>query len=137
MYLQIEKQFKDDQLGHLAKFKNAQVYYFSGEYEWCQAQLKVLKASIRAYQRNLNTHSSYRDFRKARAIQRDNLDIRVYFWPVTISVPDHVGLGEKSQCETELRPAASKAEHHCSILKVVIKSMLYFSAQPKLALFSL
>ena len=45
MYLQIEKQFKDDQLGHLAKSKNAQVYYFSGEYDWCQAQLKVLKAS--------------------------------------------------------------------------------------------
>ena len=45
MYLQIEKQFKDDQLGHLAKFKNAQIYYFSGEYDWCQAQLKVLKAS--------------------------------------------------------------------------------------------
>ena len=45
MYLQIEKQFKDDQLGHSAKFKNAQVYYFSGEYDWCQAQLKVLKAS--------------------------------------------------------------------------------------------
>ena len=35
-------------------------------------KFKVLKASIRAYQRNLNTHSSYRDFRKARAIQRDN-----------------------------------------------------------------
>jgi tetratricopeptide (TPR) repeat protein len=44
-YLQIEKQFKDDQLGHLAKFKNAQVYYFSGEYDWCQSQLEVLKAS--------------------------------------------------------------------------------------------
>ena len=34
-------------------------------------KFKVLKASIRAYQRNLNTHSSYRDFRKARATQRD------------------------------------------------------------------
>ena len=32
----------------------------------------VLKASVRAYQRNLNTHSSYIEFRKARAIQRDN-----------------------------------------------------------------
>ena len=32
----------------------------------------VLKASVRAYQRNLNTHSSYKEFRKARAIQRDN-----------------------------------------------------------------
>ena len=32
----------------------------------------VLKASVRAYQRNLNTHSSYKEFRKSRAIQRDN-----------------------------------------------------------------
>ena len=32
----------------------------------------VLKSSVRAYQRNLNTHQSYKDFRKARAIQRDN-----------------------------------------------------------------
>ena len=35
-------------------------------------RFKVLKASVRAYQRNLNTHSSYREFRKTRAIQRDN-----------------------------------------------------------------
>tara|TARA_B100000941_G_scaffold37750_1_gene22400 strand:- start:154 stop:1263 length:1110 start_codon:yes stop_codon:yes gene_type:complete len=36
------------------------------------ATFSVLKASVRAYQRNLNTHSSYREFRKTRAIQRDN-----------------------------------------------------------------
>tara|TARA_B100000963_G_C22534250_1_gene628996 strand:+ start:73 stop:1164 length:1092 start_codon:yes stop_codon:yes gene_type:complete len=36
------------------------------------AKFKVLKASVRAYQRNLNTHSSYIEFRKERAIQRDN-----------------------------------------------------------------
>ena len=36
-------------------------------------KFKVLQASVRAYQRNLNTHSSYREFRKTRAIQRDNL----------------------------------------------------------------
>ena len=35
-------------------------------------KFKVLQASVRAYQRNLNTHSSYKDFREARAIQRDN-----------------------------------------------------------------
>ena len=38
------------------------------------ATFSVLKASVRAYQRNLNTHSSYREFRKARAIQRDNYE---------------------------------------------------------------
>ncbi len=34
-------------------------------------KFKVLKASVRAYQRNLNTHNSYRKFRLARAIMRD------------------------------------------------------------------
>ena len=35
-------------------------------------KFKVLKASVRAYQRNLNTHSGYKSFRKQRAILRDN-----------------------------------------------------------------
>ncbi len=36
------------------------------------AKFKILKASVRAYQRNLNTHPSYKEFRIERAIQRDN-----------------------------------------------------------------
>ena len=35
-------------------------------------KFKVLQASVKAYQRNLNTHSSYREFRSARAELRDN-----------------------------------------------------------------
>jgi Bax protein len=34
-------------------------------------KFKVLQASVRAYHRNLNTHSSYREFRSARAELRD------------------------------------------------------------------
>ncbi len=34
-------------------------------------KFNVLQASVRAYQRNLNTHSSYKDFRKERARLRD------------------------------------------------------------------
>ena len=34
-------------------------------------RFKVLQASVKAYQRNLNTHSSYKDFRSARAELRD------------------------------------------------------------------
>ena len=34
-------------------------------------KFNVLQASVRAYQRNLNTHSSYKNFRKARAESRD------------------------------------------------------------------
>jgi len=34
-------------------------------------RFKVLQASVKAYQKNLNTHSSYKDFRSARAELRD------------------------------------------------------------------
>ena len=34
-------------------------------------KFNILQASVRAYQRNLNTHSTYKDFRKARAELRD------------------------------------------------------------------
>ena len=34
-------------------------------------KFNVLQASVRAYQRNLNTHSTYKEFRKARAALRD------------------------------------------------------------------
>jgi Bax protein len=35
-------------------------------------KFKILKSSVRAYQRNLNTHPSYKEFRMARAELRDN-----------------------------------------------------------------
>ena len=36
------------------------------------AKFKILKASVRAYQRNLNTHKTYKEFRLARAVLRDS-----------------------------------------------------------------
>lgn len=45
LYMQVEKQFKHDVIGHIAKFKNAKLYYYTGDYEWCQNQLNALKAS--------------------------------------------------------------------------------------------
>lgn len=44
-YMQVEKSFKEDVLGHEAKFRNAKIYYYTGQFEWAQAQLDVLKAS--------------------------------------------------------------------------------------------
>ncbi|WMJ71992.1 tetratricopeptide repeat protein [Cytophagaceae bacterium ABcell3] len=43
MYSQVEKAQKDDQLGHLAKFKNAKLAYYKGEFELAQAHLDILK----------------------------------------------------------------------------------------------
>ena len=34
-------------------------------------KFNILQASVRAYQRNLNTHKTYREFRLARAQLRD------------------------------------------------------------------
>ncbi len=45
LYSQVEKDHKHDIVGHEAKFRNAKVYYYTGDFEWAQAQLDVLKAS--------------------------------------------------------------------------------------------
>ncbi len=44
-YMQVEKEFKEEPIGHLAKYKNAKIYYYTGEFDWAKAQLDVLKAS--------------------------------------------------------------------------------------------
>lgn len=45
LYGQVEKAFKYDEIGQFAKFKNARVFYYSGEFDWASAQLNVLKGS--------------------------------------------------------------------------------------------
>ena len=45
LYSQVEKAFKHEPIGHLAKFKNARLTYYIGEFEWAKAQLDVLKAA--------------------------------------------------------------------------------------------
>lgn len=44
-YAQVDKQFKEDALGEMARFRNARLSYLNGDFEWAQAQLTVLKAS--------------------------------------------------------------------------------------------
>ncbi len=45
LYMQVSNEFKEEILGHEAKFKNAKVFYYSGEFDYAKAQLDVLKAS--------------------------------------------------------------------------------------------
>lgn len=45
LYSQVELDFKEDPLGAEAKFRNARVYYYIGDFEWAQGQLDALKAS--------------------------------------------------------------------------------------------
>lgn len=44
-YMQIEKDFKFEPIGQEAKFKNARIFYFDGEFNFAQSQLDILKQS--------------------------------------------------------------------------------------------
>ncbi len=42
-YSQVDKDFKQDAIGREAKFRNARLSYYLGEFDWAAAQLNVLK----------------------------------------------------------------------------------------------
>jgi TolA-binding protein len=45
LYQQVYKDFKNDVIGQTAKFKNAKLSFYIGEFKWAQAQVDVLKAA--------------------------------------------------------------------------------------------
>jgi tetratricopeptide (TPR) repeat protein len=45
LYSQVDKAFKDDIMGHDARFKNAKLSYYFGDFDWAKAQFNVLKSS--------------------------------------------------------------------------------------------
>jgi len=68
LYSQAEKMLKTDELGRMAKLKNAKLAYYTGQFEWAQAQLNVLKAATSDFIANdalylamLITDNSYLD----------------------------------------------------------------------------
>ena len=44
-YSQVEKDFKENPIGHEAKLRRAKIAYYQGDFQWAQAQLSTLKAS--------------------------------------------------------------------------------------------
>lgn len=67
LYSQVDKDFKEDILGHEARFRNAKLSYYMGDFEWAQAQFDILKAST------------------SKLIANDALDLSVF-------IMDHLGL---------------------------------------------
>ena len=45
LYSQVDKAFKNDPIGHEARFRNARLSFYIGEFDWAKAQLDVLKAA--------------------------------------------------------------------------------------------
>lgn len=45
LYSQVDKAFKEDVLGQDARYRNARLSYYNGDFEWAQSQFDILKAS--------------------------------------------------------------------------------------------
>ena len=45
LYSQVDKSMKEEPIGHEARFKNAQLRYYIGEFEWSLAVLNILKSA--------------------------------------------------------------------------------------------
>jgi len=45
LYSQVDKEFKEDFLGEKARFKNAKLSYYIGDFEWAQEQFDILKSA--------------------------------------------------------------------------------------------
>lgn len=43
LYSQVDKDYMEDQLGEMARFKNAKLSYFAGDFKWAQEQFDILK----------------------------------------------------------------------------------------------
>jgi tetratricopeptide (TPR) repeat protein len=49
LYSQVDKAYKEDQLGEEARFRNARLSYFSGDFTWAQKQFEILKNATSRY----------------------------------------------------------------------------------------
>lgn len=74
LYGQVDKSFMDDPLGELARFKQAKLSYYNGDFEWAQAQLDVLKSST--------TELISNDAIKLSVFIMDNLGLDTTLWPM-------------------------------------------------------
>jgi Tfp pilus assembly protein PilF len=45
LYQQVYKDYKNDAIGELAKYKNAKLSFYIGEFKWAQSQLDIIKAA--------------------------------------------------------------------------------------------
>ncbi|MFN8333116.1 MAG: hypothetical protein U0T81_18205 [Saprospiraceae bacterium] len=43
LYSQVDKDFLEDEISELARYKNARLSYFAGDFNWAQEQFDILK----------------------------------------------------------------------------------------------
>ena len=45
LYSQVDKQHKEDETGQLARFRNAKLSYYMGDFDWAQKQFDILRSA--------------------------------------------------------------------------------------------
>ncbi len=101
LYSQVDKAFKEDVLGHDARFRNARLSYFSGDFQWAQAQFDILKSAT------------------SRLIANDAIDMSVF-------IMDNMGLDTttvalKMYAEAELLVFQNRFEEAFAKLETLLK----------------
>ncbi len=72
LYSQVDKDFPEEMLGEQARFRDARLSYFMGDFEWAQSQFDILKSAT------------------SRFIANDAIDLSVF-------IMDHLGLDTTTQ----------------------------------------
>lgn len=80
LYSQVDKAFVEDLIGQDARFRNAKLSYFNGDFEWAQAQFDILKTST------------------SKLIANDALDLSIF-------IMDNLGLDSNAHAMTAFAEA--------------------------------
>jgi tetratricopeptide (TPR) repeat protein len=80
LYSQVDKAFVEDLIGQDARFRNAKLAYYNGDFEWAQAQFDILKTST------------------SKLIANDALDLSVF-------IMDNMGLDSNTNALSEFAKA--------------------------------
>ena len=142
LYSQVEKAFKNDTLGFYAKFKNARLYYFLGEFDYASAQLEILRGATSkliandamelflVIQENVDEDSSYvplEKFAKANmlafCLKYD--DALLVLDTILKSFPNHPILDDAIYKRAEIYMALKQYDKAASELKTIISAYYY------------
>ena len=102
LYSQVDKTFREAYLGEMARFKNAKLSYYIGDFEWAQSQFDILKSST------------------SKLISNDAIDLSVF-------IMDNMGLDTtdvplKMYAESELLTFQNKYEEAFKVLDNITKT---------------
>ncbi len=82
LYSQVDKDFLEDEIGEMARFKNARLSYYAGDFKWAQEQFDILKQAT------------------SRLISNDAIDMSVFI--LDNLNQDTLGLALSEYSKTEL-----------------------------------